>query len=86
MRGGVSPLEGLGSGSTNVWVARYKPDVQMSRKISLDRVTFLLGSPSELRVNKWGSDLCSGGLPFLRQDQQTGPAPGPVKWLEIHDS
>jgi hypothetical protein len=86
MRGGVSSLEGLGSGSTIMRGTRYKPDVQMGRKISLDRVTFLLGSPSELRVNKWGSDLCSGGLAFLRQDRQTGPAPSPVKWLEIHDS
>ncbi len=86
MRGGVSSLEGLGSGSTNVWAARYKPDVQLSQRICLESVTFLTGSPSELGVTKWGSDPSSGGRSFLRRDKQVEPAFGTVKCLEIHDS
>jgi hypothetical protein len=81
-----SSLKRLGSCSTTVRAARYKPDVQMSQRISLECANFLAGSPSEFCVNKWGSDVYSGGLSFLRQDQQVEPAPGPVKYAKIHDS
>jgi hypothetical protein len=79
MRCGASSLEGLGSGSTNVWTARYKPDVQMSQRTLLESVSFLAGSPSELKLKKWGSDLYSGGLSFLCQDKQGELTPSTVK-------
>ena len=86
MRCGASSLEGLGSGSTNVWTARYKPDVQMSQRTPLECVNFLVGFPSQLRAKKWASDLYSDGLSFLRPGKQVELTPGMVKCLEIHDS
>ncbi len=86
MRFCAASPERLGSGSTNVWAARYKPDVQMSQRTPFEPVNFLAGSPWALRVKQWGSDLYFGVPSFLRQDKQVELTPGMVKCLEIHDS